>query len=257
MAERDEQRLERVDATEVRLGEPARTFSECLVQEQALEICMEGKHVAMQWRTPGRDAELAAGFCLTAGLVSRDAFRDNGIRIAASERRVDVQAPEGAPPPPPGGRIHTPEQAMEHIPPVESGVTVTAEHLWAMHRDLVDNQRLWNATGGAHAAGLFRPDGELIVVREDVGRHNALDKVIGYCLLNSVIMRECVLALSCRATFEMALKAARAGFSVVACVSAATSTAVHLCSALNITIAGFVRRDRMVVYTYPSRIVPD
>lgn len=255
-------RLEKIQATKIAPGAQARPFDETVICEETLEICLNGEPVAVQWRTPGHDAELAAGFCLTTGLLCLEDLAKNNLLIELSGKasmpgaaRADVctQAPHGA-----AGRIHTLDQALSKLSPLGSGVTTAAETIWAIHQTLMDNQQLWSETGGAHAAGLFHANnGSPLVIREDVGRHNALDKVIGHGVLNGLPLSECVLALSSRASFEMALKAAQAGFCVVACVSAATSTAVRLCQALNITIAGFVRKNRMVVYTHPERIASE
>jgi FdhD protein len=244
--------------TEIMQGAQTLAFDETVISEETLEICLNGEPVAVQWRTPGHDAELAAGFCLTTGLLPLENLATNNLLIELNGKasmpgaaRVDVrtQAPRAA-----AGRIHTLDQALSRLAPLGAGATTAAETIWAMHQTLMDNQQLWSETGGAHAAGLFHANGSPIIIREDVGRHNALDKVIGHGLLNGIPLPECVLALSSRASFEMALKAAQAGFSIVACVSAATSTAVRLCHALNITMAGFVRKNRMVVYTHPERI---
>ena len=242
-------------------GRAPAEFDETVIREAALEILLNGKRMAVQWRTPGHDHELAAGFLFTAGYLPADAFVQGRVTVTDSDSpdtpgaaAVDVSAPEELLNRNPV-RIFTPDQAEQQLPAAGQGVTVRAEKIWDMHDTLRAHQDLWNATGGAHAAGLFSPDAEPVVMREDVGRHNALDKVLGHALMQGADPAQCVLALSSRASFEMALKAVRAGVSVVACVSAATSSAVALCRSRNITIAGFTRKHRMVVYTHPHRIV--
>lgn len=118
-----------------------------------------------------------------------------------------------------------------------------------------ERQTLWQASGGAHAALLFDPDGRPQAFAEDLGRHNALDKAIGQCLLGRVPMRGCGVVLSSRSSFEMVAKAARAGLAIVAGVSAASALAVRTAHAFGVTLAGFVRDDRATVYTHARRLV--
>ena len=131
---------------------------------------------------------------------------------------------------------------------------MTREQLFALMARLPEVQPLFEATGGTHAAALASPDGGVFLAAEDIGRHNALDKVIGHCLLRNMDMTQMVALLSGRISFEMALKAVRAGIPLLAAVSAPTTMALELAQALNLTLVGFARRDRMSVYTHPERI---
>ena len=249
-----------IDATEHRLGTPPRPFKETIVAEEALEVCINGTPVAMLWRTPGHDRELAVGFCFSAVILTKPMV-ERGLEVilseasetrgtAAADVRTAGEAERLAVP-----CLFTPDQALWHIQPVGQGVQVSDQKLWDILDLLKDSQALWPLTGGAHVAGLFDTAGTPLATYEDGGRHNALDKIIGHALLRGIDVSSNVLALSSRASFEMALKAARAGFSVVVSISAATSSAVRLCDDLNVTLAGFARNNRMVVYTHPQRII--
>jgi FdhD protein len=138
----------------------------------------------------------------------------------------------------------------------EDSAQVSPETLFALPDALRAGQRLFNSTGGLHAAGLFTAEGRLLVVREDVGRHNAVDKVLGWALLNDHIpARGCILMVSGRASFELAQKAVMAGVPILAAVSAPSSLAVELAAESGMTLVGFLRGTTMNVYTGAERIM--
>jgi FdhD protein len=163
------------------------------------------------------------------------------------------------------GRVSTPSSAcgvcgreeidriVETAPPVPGAVVVAADVLAALPEAMRERQSLFRRTGGLHAAALARADGEVLVVREDVGRHNAVDKVVGHALLQGFAAD--VLVVSGRAGFEIVQKAAMAGIPVVAAVSAPTSLSVEVARATGITLAAFVREGRLNLYSGAERVV--
>lgn len=140
------------------------------------------------------------------------------------------------------------------LPMAQPGLTVSADDLHRLMDGMQARQTLFEATGATHAAAVFNNLGEIVAVAEDLGRHNALDKVIGQCLVDGVAMASCGVLLSSRLSLEMVVKAARAQFQIVAAISAPTSLAVELASRKGITLCGFVRSARCTVYTARQRI---
>ena len=248
-----------------------------LATEEPMEIRVGGPgeeavQVAVTMRTPGADYELAVGFLFTEGLiapgdVSRVAYCDD---LGGEEQRYNVvtvtlgRAFEHE-------RLHRNffatsscgicgKAALDDVEvrcaPVAPGPQVPASVLVALPDLLRGKQRIFDRTGGLHAAGLFTPGGELVSLREDVGRHNAVDKVIGEQVLGGrVPLPGHVLQVSGRASFEIVQKAAVAGIPIVAAVSAPSSLAVEAGKRFGMTIAGFVRDGRLNVYTHPERVV--
>jgi FdhD protein len=229
---------------------------ELLAVEEPLEIRIGGAPIAVTMRTPGHDEELALGFCLTEGLEPVGARVPDDLAANA----VDVDAPAFDPD---RMRRHfytssscgvCGKGAIEAVqvaaPRVESALEVTQETVASLPERLYEAQRAFAATGGLHATGLFTAAGELVCVREDVGRHNALDKVVGLLPLEDK-----VLCVSGRLSFELVQKASVAGCPVLVAVGAPSSLAVELAEDRGLTLCGFVREGRLTVYTEPWRIV--
>jgi FdhD protein len=251
--------------------------SDSLATEEPLEIRAQGpgeeaQRVAVTMRTPGGDFELAAGFLFTEGLVPADgvqrvAYCDDlddeeqrynvvtvslGSRFDAERLSRNFYATSSC-----GvcGKASLDDIAVrcEIVP---SGFTIGATVLAELPERLRGAQPVFDRTGGLHAAGLFTANGEVVSVREDVGRHNAVDKVIGEQLLAGRLpLADHVLQVSGRASFEIVQKAAVAGIPVVSAVSAPSSLAVDAGDRLGVTVVGFVRDGRCNVYTHAGRVV--
>jgi FdhD protein len=258
-----------------RISDGSRTVDQdTLAAEEPLEIRVGGRPLAVTMRTPGHDFELAAGFLVTEGLVLRPgAIRTMGYCGSTEEQRfnvVDVRLEAGAAPPPPSAArafattsacglcgkasIDT-VRARSPYDVATDGCSVTAGVLSALPGRLQQGQRVFARTGGLHAAGLFDADGALVCLREDVGRHNAFDKVIGWAALAGRLpLRSHVILASGRASFELAQKAVMAGIPVLAAVSAPSSLAVELASETGLTLVGFLRGESMNVYAGAHRV---
>ena len=230
--------------------------------EEPLEIRIGGEPVAVTMRTPGHDEELALGFCLTEGLQPESARVPDDL----AANSVDVDA-SGFDPDRLRRHFYTSSScgvcgkgAVEAVrvaaPRVESALEVEEAVVAALPARLLEAQAAFAATGGLHATGLFAPDGELVLAREDVGRHNALDKVVGRAFLDCLLpLSAHVLCVSGRLSFELVQKAAVAGCPVLVAVGAPSSLAIELAEDRGVTLCGFVRDGRVTVYTEPWRIV--
>ena len=268
-------RASRHPATRLRIGGgPTREIA-TLAVEEPLEIRLGGRPFVVTMRTPGDDMDLAAGHLVSEGAIwHRDHLPEICYCTTASGRTEqdyntltvtlspDVPEPRSA-------RATTMSSACgvcgvdsidevrraTHFPadPVEP--LITAADLLALPDRLRDGQTLFGKTGGVHAAGLFTPDGQLLCLREDVGRHNAVDKVAGWALRESRLpLSGTILQVSGRASFELVQKASMAGIPVLSAVSAPSSLAVELAAETGVTLVGFSRGDRATVYTHPERI---
>jgi FdhD protein len=230
--------------------------------EEPLEIRIGGQPVAVTMRTPGHDEELALGFCLSEGLEPESAALPDDL----AANTVDVSA-EGFDPERLRRSFYTSSScgvcgkgALEAVrveaPPVESDVRVDATLLATFPDRLRQGQAAFTATGGLHATGLFDLAGQLLCLREDVGRHNAMDKVLGWSFGKALLpLGDKVLCVSGRLSFELVQKAAVAGCPILVAVGAPSSLAVDLAAAQEITLCGFVRDGRLNVYTEPARII--
>ena len=230
--------------------------------EEPLEIRIAGSHVAVTMRTPGHDEELALGFCLSEGL------HPAGASLAAdlAANVVEVDAP-GFDPSRLARSFYTSSScgvcgkgALEAVsvdaPRVESDLRLPVSLVARLPDLLRDAQAGFTATGGLHATGLFTAAGELLCAREDVGRHNAMDKVIGWAFAAGRLpLAQAVLCVSGRLSFELVQKAAVAGCPVMVAVGAPSSLAIDLAGDRGVTLCGFVRDGRANIYTEPWRIV--
>jgi FdhD protein len=229
--------------------------------EEPLEIRVNGVPVAVTMRTPGHDEELAVGFCLSEGLrPARSALPED---LAANT--VEVEAPGFEPEALRRSFYVTSscgvcgkgaiEAVAVEAEPVESDLRVAAELLVSFPDRLREGQGAFAVTGGLHAAGLFDRDGALLCVREDVGRHNAVDKVVGWAFnAGRLPLPDAVLCLSGRIAFELVQKAALARCPIVVAVGAPSSLAVELAAERGIALCGFARDGRMNVYSEAWRI---
>jgi FdhD protein len=229
--------------------------------EEPLEIRINGLPVAVTMRTPGHDEELALGFCLSEGLQPERARVPDDL----AANTVEVDAPAFDP-----SRLQRSfyttsscgvcgKGALEAVaveaPPVASDLRVPLDVIVSLPDRLRSSQAAFEVTGGLHATGLFDVSGELLASREDVGRHNALDKVIGRAFLDRRLpLDDAVLCVSGRLSFELVQKAAVAGCPILVAVGAPSSLAVDLARDRRITLCGFVRGGKANVYTEAWRI---
>jgi FdhD protein len=228
--------------------------------EEPLEIRVDGAPLAVTMRTPGHDEELALGFLYGEGLIDRP--HDAGPTADLANNIVEVAGPLLRNPS--SRRFYTTsscgvcgkgalEEVAVHAPRAGSGPLVERALLAGLPDRL--SQPAFRRTGGLHATGLFTADGTLELVREDVGRHNAMDKVIGRALLDGrVPLMDCILCVSGRLAFELVQKAAVAGAPILVGVGAPTSLAIELAADRGITLAGFARHGSVNVYTGAERL---
>jgi FdhD protein len=253
--------------------------ADLLAAEEPLGIRVDGAALTLTMRTPGDDLELAAGFLVGEAIV-RSLADIAWMRLCDGSvcghgdhdglgNIADVTLARGVAVPPGARRNFLTTSAcgicgkasirdicvMPHAALADDPARFTAELLATLPGRLRDAQRVFASTGGLHAAGLFTVDGEMIVVREDVGRHNAVDKVVGWALLNGRLpLAGCVLLVSGRASFELVQKAVLAGIPLLAAVSAPSSLAVDLAQEAGLTLVGFLRGPSMNVYTGEHRL---
>jgi FdhD protein len=255
--------------------------SDHLATEEPLEILLraggEQRTVAITMRTPGNDYELAAGFLHNEGIIEdkRDIVqmtycmsesgqtqeynalrvqlrRDTLPELAQLERHFFTNSACGV-----CGATMLDDLAQRNLPPIPAGIVVTPEVLTGLPGALREAQSLFEATGGLHAAALFTTEGQLLALREDVGRHNALDKLIGWGLLNRQLpFDDKVILVSGRASYELLQKCRVAGAPIFCAVSAPSSLAVEVAERFGITLVGFLRGQRFNVYSGVERILP-
>lgn len=258
--------------------------TDTLAIEEPLEIRLEHGHeghrqvqnISVTMRTPGHDAELATGFLFTEGIIkspddiasARHAFiacaenKENVVQVSLNpeivphlqnaERNFYTTSSCGVCG---KGSIDAIRTVSSFAGQPEDQDTIQADILYQLPVILRRHQRVFDNTGGLHASALFTTTGELLLLREDVGRHNALDKLIGAALkYNWLPLRQAVLLLSGRASFELVQKAAMAGISIIAAVGAPSSLAVQLAEEFHITLIGFLRDERFNIYTGAHRV---
>jgi FdhD protein len=237
--------------------------SDTVAVEEPLEIRVDGRPLTVTMRTPGHDEELAIGFLYGEGLI--DGPRRAGPTEDFAANTVEVTGPLARDPG--ERRFYTTsscgvcgkgalEEVAVHSAPLSEGPVVSRSLVADLPNRL--EQPAFEHTGGLHATGLFSAAGELLHAREDVGRHNAMDKVIGRALLDGLVpLGERILCVSGRLSFELVQKAAVAGDPILVGVGAPSSLAISLAQDRGLTLCGFARRGRMNVYTHPGRILPD
>ena len=263
--------VEITGVTEWQDGKVAR-FEDYLVGEEPLEIRIGDRPISVTMRTPGHDLELATGFLLTEGVITggeqiarlqqivtrghkRNGVRVDlvrGVRIKPSllQRNFVVSSSCGL-----CGKSSIDTVRVRGIGRPNPDLQVSPDVLCLLPDALRSAQPLFGRTGALHAAGLFDQTGKLIALREDVGRHNAVDKLIGWALLEKRLpLKESIMLVSGRGSFEIVQKALVAGVPIVACVSAPSSLAAQLAWEFNLTLVGFLRGKRFVVYTGEERV---
>lgn len=251
-----------------------------LAAEEPLELRIASRALTVTMRTPGNDVELAHGFLLTEGVITSRAdvstarYCDSpGPDGRNTYNVLDIQLAPGVAPPDTSveRNFYTTSScgvcgkaALDAVrlrtqhPPAEDPLRLEAGVLTKLPERLREHQRVFASTGGLHAAALFDSSGQMLACREDVGRHNAVDKVIGWAVLdNRIPLSGCVLLVSGRASFELVQKAAMAGVPLLAAVSAPSSLAAELAAEQSMTLVGFLRGESMNVYTRPDRIVTE
>jgi FdhD protein len=258
------------------VGNSSELTDDDLTVEEPLQIRMAGVDVAVTMRTPGHDEELAAGFLLTEGLIEGSHQVDSIARCPAddgtlSPNILNVQPTErDIVNPHLWGRdflatsscglcgktsLSQVESASRRVRPTSHNFTVPVHTLYALPDKLRAGQDTFAQTGGIHAAGLFDLQGNLLLVREDVGRHNAVDKIIGHALLNDLLpLDHHILLVSSRASFEIVQKALVAGFGLVCAISAPSSLAVDLAKQVGLTLVAFLRQGRLNVYSGSEQV---
>jgi FdhD protein len=249
-----------------------------VVMEEPLEIVVNGERLAVLMRLPGHEKELAVGFCMSEGYLRgpKDVLLihhcgqglpapGEGEGEFVSRNRVELKVEEG-------GFLRRGEQDMvrlirsgcgaadvsamsENLPFLPPGFSAEPALILNLGKSMRSLQTVYRQTGGTHAAVLFDATGHPVHVAEDIGRHNAVDKVTGYCLLRRIPLQDKILVASGRASYEMAVKAIRLGIPLIATVSAPTSLAVHLADDRGLTLIGYLRGGRMNVYTHSERLI--
>jgi FdhD protein len=260
-----------VEVLKAGLNTTPKSERDSLAVEEPLEIRVRGRSVAVTMRTPGHDRELAAGFLLTEGIIRdrRDvaeilhcraaAAPDNTLNVflapslsvdfAQLTRHVFATSSCGL-----CGKASI-ESVHQHFPPVKSRVKISTRTLASLPKLMREAQATFNQTGGLHAAAVFDAKGELVILREDVGRHNAVDKVLGHGFLESKWPFDShILLVSGRASFEIMQKALAGRIPIVCAISAPSSLAVDFARESGQTLVGFLRGDEMNVYAGVERV---
>lgn len=267
----DDTRAASIELTRIEHGTAARAL-DAVAREEPLEIRVEGRSIAVVMRTPGHDEELAAGFLLTEGVIKKpsDIFEislcpstSEGGNVAdvllagvavnwdSLTRHVFASSSCGV-----CGKA-TLDAVFMNFPAVTSWARTSPALLQTLPDKLHAAQETFAQTGGLHASAIFDLNGNLIVLREDVGRHNALDKVLGYALRRNLLpLDQHILMVSGRVSFEIMQKSLAGGIPIVAAISAPSTLAVDFAQGSGQTLAGFLRGDRMNVYAHPERIQP-
>lgn len=248
-------------------------IDDALAVEEPLEIRLAGRRFTLTMRTPGHDEELAAGFLLAEGFIanaaelgeirrvrdSKGANEPNAIDVILNvraeglrerlKRNFTISSSCGI-----CGKTSI-ESITRRMVPIAGRAKIAAATLLELGAKLRASQEVFAATGGLHACGLFNLEGELIATREDIGRHNAVDKILGWALAKGMVpLSKSLMMVSGRLSFEIVQKAAAVGVPILAAVSAPSSLAVELAEEVGITLVGFLRDASFNVYTHRARI---
>lgn len=266
--------VELTQVTEWSEGE-VRPVEDSLAAEEPLEIRVNGAPLTVTMRTPGNDLELTAGFLLTEGIIEErediasmrttvpdGAVKSNIVEVTLMDAHFGTETLRrnffaasscGV-----CGKASIEAIRNRNLTQPNRNFRIAPEILCRLPEQLRAEQPVFDRTGGLHAAALFTAEGELIALREDIGRHNAVDKLIGWALMEGrVPLRESVLMVSGRGGFEIIQKAIAGGVPVVASVSAPSSLGVKLARELGLTLVGFLRGPRFVVYSGGFRCLPE
>jgi len=248
-------------------------LTERLAVEEPLEIRLAGRRFTLTMRTPGHDEELATGFLFAEGFINDaselgEIRRVRGRKGAPEPNAIDIILNVPAD----GLRARLKrnfvmssscgvcgktgiDSIRRRVAPATDSARVSPSTLLALSEKLRAGQRVFAATGGLHGAAIFSLDGTMLAIREDVGRHNAVDKVIGHALTNAMVpLARHIMMVSGRLSFEIVQKAAAAGIPILAAVSAPSSLAVELADELGTTLVGFLRDGSFNIYTRPDRV---
>lgn len=262
------------------LAGDARSRVETIVVEEPLELRIGSEQLTVTMRTPGNDMELVHGFLLAEGIIHRredvlvarycsDTETMNVVEVTLreSERAVPVSAQRSL-------IMHggcglcgktTIDAVLAACPPADKAADAQVVSSWSPQTlarcadALRGGQAVFAKTGGVHAAGLFDAGAQMLAAREDIGRHNAVDKVVGWSVMSGMDSRDRAakaLVVTSRASFEIVQKAAMAGVGIVACVSAPSSLAVEAAENFGLTLVAFLREDRMTAFSHPERLGP-
>ncbi len=249
------------------IGDERQPVSDQVAREEPLQITVDGTPVAVVMRTPGHDDDLVRGFLLTEGLVSSlsDVSRidledkqnhayvfladDIVLDHARLSRNLFSASSCGI-----CGKASI-EAIQQNAPPIKNDFAISADVVLGLPDALRAAQEVFSNTGGLHAAALVSAEGEILILREDVGRHNAIDKVIGWASENRLDLSQTLIQVSGRVSFEVIQKALVARISIVSAISAPSSLAVEFARESNQTLIGFLRPPKFNIYSNPERIV--
>jgi FdhD protein len=257
----------------LRSSDSDRRRTDVVAIESPLEIRFAGRPATVLMRTPGHDEELVRGFLYGEGIIRRSddilsMRRPDDLPDSVFGNVIDVQLPARNRRPGVDRSFFSSascgvcgKRSIESLEirasRLEAAIEVRRDVLTSLPSKLRAAQPTFALTGGVHASGLFTPDGELIAVREDVGRHNAVDKLIGWALRENLVpLDECILLLSGRVSYELVQKAVMASIPIVAAVGAPSSLAVDIAERFNLTLVGFLRAETMNVYASSFRLTP-
>lgn len=261
----------------VRVGGP-QDHTSAMVLEEPLSVEVNGQRVAVLMRLPGHEKELGVGFCISEGIVAdfeavltvhhcgrglpdpvgsrqEQAESRNRVNIRARPEavRFDAQADVARLVRTGCGAVDVADVAGD-LPRLDGDFRLPAGTILGLNAAMRQAQKLYKVSGGVHAAALFDAQGRLLALQEDIGRHNAIDKAIGHCLLRGIPLRDHILVATGRASHDMVVKSVRVGIPVVVSISAATALAAQIAEDRGATLIGYLRGGRMSVYTHPWRI---